>query len=35
MKSKLVVFVKNKPKVIAALKRGDIDYVDGTTRKLF
>lgn len=31
MKSKLAVFKKNKPKVIAALKEGDIDYVDGTS----
>ena len=31
MKSKLAVFVKNKPKVIAALKAGDIDYVDETS----
>jgi len=30
MKSELTVFVKNKPRVIAALKKGDIDYVDGT-----
>lgn len=27
MKNNLVVFKKNKPKVLAALKRGDIDYV--------
>jgi len=31
MKSELVVFKKNKPRVIEALKKGDIDYVDGTT----
>lgn len=31
MKNELVVFKKNKPRVIAALKRGDIDYVDGTS----
>jgi len=30
MKDKLTVFVKNRPKVIVALKEGDIDYVDGT-----
>jgi len=31
MKNELVVFKKNKPRVIAALKKGDIDYVDGTS----
>ena len=31
MKSNLTVFVKNKPRVIAALKRGDIDYVDSAS----
>ncbi len=31
MKSDLKVFVKNRPKVMAALKAGDIDYVDGTS----
>ncbi len=31
MKSNLTVFVKNKSKVIAALKAGDIDYVDETS----
>jgi len=31
MKSNLTVFVKNKAKVIAALKAGDIDYVDETS----
>jgi len=31
MKSDLTVFVKNRPKVMAALKAGDIDYVDGTS----
>lgn len=31
MKSELTVLVKNRPKVIAALKEGDIDYVDGTS----
>jgi len=31
MKNDLTVFVKNKPKVIAALKKGDIDYVDSTS----
>jgi len=34
MKNELIVFKKNKPRVIAALKRGDIDYVDGTSRVL-
>jgi len=31
MKSDLAVFVKNRPKVMAALKAGNIDYVDGTS----
>ena len=31
MKNELVVFVKNKPRVIAALKDGRIDFVDGTS----
>jgi len=31
MKSDLKVFVRNRPKVMAALKAGDIDYVDGTS----
>lgn len=31
MKSDLVIFKKNKPRVVAALKDGDIDYVDGTS----
>jgi hypothetical protein len=31
MKSDLKVFVKNRPRVMAALKAGDIDYVDGTS----
>ena len=31
MKSNLTVFVKNKSKVIAALKAGEIDYVDETS----
>ena len=30
MKNELVVFKKNKPRVIAALKKGNIDFVDGT-----
>lgn len=34
MKNELVVFVKNKSRVIAALKDGRIDFVDGTSRKL-
>lgn len=29
MKSELVIFKKSRPKVLAALKKGDIDYVDG------
>jgi hypothetical protein len=31
MKNNLAVFKKNKPRVIAALKKGDIDYVDSTS----
>ena len=31
MKNELVVFKKNKPRVIAALKDGRIDFVDGTS----
>lgn len=31
MKNNLVLFKKNKPRVIAALKKGDIDYVDSTS----
>ena len=31
MKNELVVFKKNKPRVIASLKKGNIDYVDGTS----
>ncbi|GAI02433.1 unnamed protein product, partial [marine sediment metagenome] len=31
MKNNIVVFKKNKPRVIAALKDGRIDFVDGTS----
>lgn len=31
MKNDLTVFVKNRPKVMAALKAGNIDYVDGSS----
>jgi len=31
MKNELVAFKKNKPRVIASLKKGNIDFVDGTS----